>query len=86
MASGGYSLVVVCRLLSLRSRGSRALGLQYMISVDAGLGLWSTGSIVVEQGLSCSLACGIFLDQALSLIFNCSGSSLLHRLFSGCGE
>ena len=32
--------------------------------------LWSTGSrasVVVAQGLSCSLACGIFLDQGLNL-------------------
>ena len=26
-------------------------------------GLWSTGSIVVVHGLSCSMACGIFLDE-----------------------
>ena len=26
-------------------------------------GLWSTGPVVVAHGLSCSMACGIFLDQ-----------------------
>ena len=26
-------------------------------------GLWITGSVIVVHGLSCSSACGIFLDQ-----------------------
>ena len=30
------------------------------------LGLWSAGSVVVAYRLSCSLACGIFLDQGLN--------------------
>ena len=30
-------------------------------------GLWSTGSIVVAHELSCSVACGIFLDQGSNL-------------------
>ena len=30
-------------------------------------GLWSTGSVVVAYGLSCSEACGIFLDQGSKL-------------------
>ena len=29
--------------------------------------LWSTGSIVAAHGLSCSTACGILLDQGLSM-------------------
>ena len=29
--------------------------------------LWQTGSVVVEHGLSCSVACGIFLDQDSNL-------------------
>ena len=29
--------------------------------------VWSRGSIVVVRGLSCSKACGIFLDQGLNL-------------------
>ena len=40
-------------------------------SAVAAPGLESTGSIVVGQGLSCSAACGIFLDQGTNL-------SLLH--------
>ena len=28
--------------------------------------LWSSGSVVVVQGLSCSKACVIFLDQGLN--------------------
>ena len=31
--------------------------------VVAASGLWSTGSIVVVHGISCSAACEIFLDQ-----------------------
>ena len=30
-------------------------------------GLWSTGLIVVVHELSCSMACGIFLDQGSNL-------------------
>ena len=42
-----------------------------MGSVVAVPGVWSTGSIVVSHGLSCSEACGIFLDQG-------SNPGLLH--------
>ena len=48
----------------LQSMGSRALGLQYLwhvISAVVAPRLWSTGSVVVAPGLSCSTACGIFL-------------------------
>ena len=38
----------------LRHVGSRVRGLQQ---------LWHVGSVVVAHGLSCSTACGIFLDQ-----------------------
>ena len=31
--------------------------------------LWSTGSLVVVHELSCSAACGIFLDQGVELVF-----------------
>ena len=31
-----------------------------------GTELWSTGSVVVAHGLSCSAACGIFPDQGLN--------------------
>ena len=66
--SGGYSLVVVCGLLiavgslaaehCLWSIASGALPLEHW--------LWSTGSVLVH-GLSCSLACTIFLDQVWNL-------------------
>ena len=54
----GYSILAMpgllmrCLLL-LQSRGSRAHGLQWF---------WCLGS-VVTHGLSCSLACGIFLHR-----------------------
>ena len=55
VASGGYSLVVVCGLLLwqllLWSMGSRTPG------------LYSTGSTAVVNQLSCSAACGIFPDR-----------------------
>ena len=50
----------------LWSMGSRALGLQQLQNVDSTFAvprLQSTGSIVVALGLSCPVACGIFLDQ-----------------------
>ena len=75
----GYSLAAVRRLLIavpslLQSTGSVVLGLQqlqHVGSVVVALGLQSTGSGVVVHGLSCSMACGIFLYQASNL-------SLLH--------
>ena len=56
----GYSLVVVCQLLLLLlwSTGSR-----YLDSVILVPRHQSVGSVVVVQGLSCSTARGIFLDQ-----------------------
>ena len=41
--------------------GARDLGLLGFSTVAPGL--WSTGSIVVEHGLSCSKACGIFPNR-----------------------
>ena len=41
--------------------GAQALGVQASVVVDPGL--WSTGSMAVAHGPSCSKACGIFLDQ-----------------------
>ena len=34
--------------------------------IEVGLLLWSTGSVVVVHGPSCSMACEIFLDQGLN--------------------
>ena len=49
-------------LLLFPSMGSRA----HRTSVAGAPGLWSTGSVVVAHGLSCSVACGIFLDLGLN--------------------
>ena len=40
--------------------------------------LWSTGSIIVAQGLSCSVACGIFLDQGSNCV-SCIGKQILYQ-------
>ena len=60
MASRGSSLVAVFRLLLLQT-GSRRLG-----SVVATPRFESTGLIAVVLRLSCSEACGIFLDQGFN--------------------
>ena len=39
----------------------------HMALVVMGPGLWSTGLIVVVRELSCSMACGSFLDQGSNL-------------------
>ena len=67
----GFSLAAVCRLLIAMaplvvSTGSRApwpQELWHMDSIVGAPGLWSTGSIEVVRGLSCSAAHGILLDQ-----------------------
>ena len=66
--SGGYSLDVVHGFLI----GEASLVMEHrlwdmQVSVVVTAGLKSTGSIPVAHGLSCSLACGIFLDQGLNL-------------------
>ena len=67
MAHGGYPSLwcmgfSLWWLLLLRSMGSRCMG-----SVVVACGLYSTGSVVVVYGLSCSAACGIFPDQGSNL-------------------
>ena len=62
-----WVFVALCGLLItvvslLRSTGFRSMG-----SVVAAHRLWSTVSIVVTYGLSCSTACGIFPDQGSNL-------------------
>ena len=54
-ASGAYSLAVMCGLLAA------------VASLVAEHGLQSPGEIVVVHGLSCSAACGTFLDQGLNI-------------------
>ena len=72
--SGDYSLLHAAFslwwLLQLQSTGSRVHRLQQLWCMGSGVevpGLQSIGSIVVAQRLSCSTACGIFLDQGLNL-------------------
>ena len=57
-------LIAVAPLVA--EHGFQACGLQqlwHMGSVIVALGLQSAGSVVVGHRLSCSAACGIFLDQ-----------------------
>ena len=53
---GAWLLIAVASLAEQRLQGMWA-------SVVAAHGFWSTGSVVVVHGLSCSMACGIFQDQ-----------------------
>ena len=59
---------MLCELFSSCESGSYSLSallrpLLAVASLVAKHGLWSTGSIVVACGLSCSVACGIFPNQ-----------------------
>ena len=64
-ASGDYSLVAVASLVA------GLYGTQASVVAACGLicGSWlyTTGSLVVTHELSCSKACGIFLDQGSNL-------------------
>ena len=65
---GGFSC---CGAWALGVRASVVVahGLQQLLhmgSVVVARGLQSTGSVVVAHGLSCSVVCGIFLDQDLN--------------------
>ena len=65
LAAGGAPLQLECVDFSLRWLllcGAQALGCIWASAVAAPR-LWSTGSVVVVHRLSCSTACGIFLDQ-----------------------
>ena len=74
VVTGGYSLVAGLRfliawflLLGFNSCSSR---------------LWSTGSMVMVQGLSCFMPCGIYLDQRANLnpcLLHWQADSLLLR-------
>ena len=68
--SRGCSLVAIPRLLIVvtslcAQRGLQGAWASVVVAHElvAAPVLWSTGSIVAEHGLSCSTACGIFLDQ-----------------------
>ena len=54
VVSGSCSLVVVCGLLTV------------LTSFIVDNRLKSTGPVVMVQGLSCPVACGILLDQGLN--------------------
>ena len=61
-ASLGYSLVVIHRLLVAAASLIVEHRLQIAwASVIAARSLWSTASVVVSQGLSCPMVCGICL-------------------------
>ena len=61
----GLSLWCLLLLWSADSRVCRLQWLQHMDSIVAAPGLWSTGSVVVVLGLSCSTACRIFLNPRI---------------------
>jgi len=56
--------------------GTRTLVVAACGSVIAVPGLQSTGSVVVVHGLTCSIACRIFLGQSVS----CVGRHILYHL------
>ena len=89
-ASGSCSLDVVCGLLFAVASLVAEDRLWFMpasVVAAGGLvvavpGLQSTGSIAVTHGLSCSEACGIFLDQGsnVSLLYwQANSSPLSHQ-------
>ena len=55
--NGGYSLAVVCGLLNVAA----SLVAEHMQALGA------SASVAVTHGLSCFVACGIFLDQGSNL-------------------
>ena len=73
VVNGGYSLVKVQGFLTGVASLVLGHGPWGLRTAAAAIpGLWSTGSVVVEHGLSCSEACGIFPDQG-------SNPCLLHE-------
>ena len=68
VAVSSFSLVLVCGLLTAVLSLAIEHGLwSTWTSVAMAPGLWDTESVVVAQWLSCSTACGIFLDQGSNL-------------------
>ena len=69
--SRGCFLALTCRLLTaaaslLAEHGFWARGLQYLEHMCSAVSVprpWSSGSVVVAHGFSCSSACGISPDQ-----------------------
>ena len=62
----GLLIVVASLVAEHRLQAHRLQQLWHVGSVVVACGLQSTGSVVVAHGLSCSVACGIFLDQGLN--------------------
>ena len=74
----GYSLVVVHRLLVVVA----SLVVEYRLEECRLQKLQHVGSVVVEHGLSCSMARGIFPDQGLNpypLHWKADSSTLNHQ-------
>ena len=63
VAARGLSLVAVSSLLIAVA----SLAAEHELQARRLQQLWHAGSVVVAHGLSCSAACGIFLDQGLNL-------------------
>ena len=82
---GKQGLLSSCSAQASRHGGffhcrAQALGHAGLSSVLRGV--WSTGSIVVAHGLSCSVACEIFLDQRLNpglLLWQADSLPLSHQ-------
>ena len=82
LASWGYSLLLCTDfslwwLLLLRSTGCMCIDFNAVT-----YGLQNLGSVIVAHELSCSMACGIFLDQGLNpcpLNWQADSYPLLHR-------
>ena len=61
-----HGLLVAVASLFCRAQALQIPGLQYLQHTDSGVAaprLWSTGSVVVLHGFSCSSAFGILPDQ-----------------------
>ena len=72
-----FSLVVV-------SKGYPAVAERRLLVVPASLVAahrlyGSRASVVAARGPSCSVACGIFLDQGSNLCVSCSGRQILYH-------
>ena len=61
LAALGSWLLLEDRSLVVASRGCSGVAVLWLLL------LWSTGSVVIAHGLSCSAACRIFPDQGLNL-------------------
>ena len=80
VASRGYSLIAVCGLLmAVASFIAEPRLYVTRTSVAAALGLQAQGSVVRAQGICCSVAYEIILDQGSNLC-HCIGRQNLYHL------